>query len=69
VNLRFRSAARAFHLLAAVAIGLFVYVPGLRSGIYGTLIVAVFFPALALTGFGMWQGPRVARRLRLRRAG
>jgi hypothetical protein len=67
VNFRFRPAARAFHLLAAVSLGLFVYVPGLRSGTYGTLMLAVFFPALALTGFGMWQGARVARRLRLRR--
>jgi hypothetical protein len=67
VSLRLRRAARRFHLLTAVAIGLFIYVPALRSGAYGTLTVAILFPVLALTGFGMWQGPRIVRRLRLRR--
>jgi hypothetical protein len=65
---RLRRIQRATHLTAATAVGVFVYAAGARHGLYAALVIGVFFPTLAVTGFAMWLGPRVARQFEQRRS-
>jgi hypothetical protein len=59
-----RPVLRTIHLAAAAALAFFLYVPQFRLGAYKRVTAAVAFPALALSGFGVWQGQRVLRTYR-----
>ena len=60
---RMRKVLRAVHLSAAGTIGFLVYAPAdATEGTFETLAAFVFFPLLALTGAGMFFGPRLIRR-------
>jgi hypothetical protein len=41
---RLRRIQRATHLTAATALGVFVYIAGVRHGLYAALVIGVFFP-------------------------
>jgi hypothetical protein len=65
---RQRLLVRGVHISAAAALGFFVYAPDhIRDGALGILTAALFFPILAVSGYGMWLGPVLVRRLRRRR--
>jgi hypothetical protein len=59
---KLRRLQRSGHLLAAIALFAYVYTP-LEAQLEDVVQFAVF-PALALTGIGMWQAPRIRRALR-----
>jgi len=56
-----RSLLRWFHLLLAIPIIGYIYSPFENLPQYAPLTRFIFFPALALSGLWMWQGPAVKR--------
>jgi hypothetical protein len=65
--LKLRLRLRIVHLAAAGAVGFLVYAPShATAGGYRLVVAAVIFPILALTGVGMWLGPRFLVRRRTR---
>lgn len=43
-------------------LGFLVYAPDhVTDGTFELVVAVVFFPLLALTGLGMWFGPRILR--------
>lgn len=60
---------RAVHLACSGVLGFLVYAPDhVTDGTFELIVAVVFFPLLALTGLGMWFGPRILR-ARARRTG
>ena len=55
-----RRVQRGVHLLAAIVLFAYVYVP---SAPLEDVVRLVVFPALALTGVAMWQAARIRRAL------
>lgn len=60
---RQRAAARAVHLVAAFALGAFVYAPAEYVEPVRLLLQVVVVPAATLTGLFLWQQAAVRRRL------
>jgi hypothetical protein len=53
---------RAAHLACSGVLGFLVYAPDhVTDGTFELVVAVVFFPLLALTGLGMWFGPRILR--------
>ena len=69
-NRRLRDAQRAAHLLGALMLAVYVYLPligGPAPRVVEGLVQAVVFPLVAATGLLMWQLPRLRKRLRDRK--
>ena len=69
-NRRLRGAQRAAHLLGALMLAVYVYLPligGPAPRVVEGLVQAVVFPLVAATGLLMWQLPRLRKRLRDRK--
>jgi hypothetical protein len=63
-----RSVQRAVHLLPAIVLGTFVYAPVRSDPLFVLFVQVVVFPALVASGLLLWQGGRLRRWLRARRA-
>lgn len=63
-----RNQLRNVHILASAGLGAFLYSPWRNSASSLTIMSAVVFPLLTLSGFWMWQGPRISRWLKKRKS-
>ena len=53
--------SRLLHLLAAAALGTFIYSPWRNNPTFYFVMSYGVFPFLALTGLWMWQFPRIKK--------
>lgn len=63
-NKQMRTWQRAFHLLAAVILGVYIYSPWGDLPAFTAFVRFGLFPALGLTGLILWQQPRIMKWLR-----
>ncbi|MFK8184468.1 MAG: hypothetical protein AB8B99_13930 [Phormidesmis sp.] len=63
-----RSQLRNIHILASVALGVFIYSPLRNSNSFPLVMGAIVFPLLSLSGLWMWQGPRIGRWLKKKKS-
>ncbi|NYE72653.1 hypothetical protein [Microlunatus parietis] len=64
---RQRMALRTLHLVLAVALGCYVYLPPAWTGGLRTALMIIGVPLTVITGLALWQHARVRRWLRSRR--
>ena len=59
--------SRSFHLLASMALGLFIYSPWKDNATFYLIMSYGIFPVLAFTGLWMWQFPRLKKLFKVNR--
>lgn len=61
-----RIALRWFHIVASIALAIYIYAPWQSVWAFEVGIKCVLVPALVLTGLGMWKQAMIRRLLRRR---
>lgn len=58
-NSNLRNQLRLIHIFASVFLGAFIYSPWRNNSTFLMIMSLIIFPIVALTGFWMWQAPRL----------